>query len=74
MNGSVMMIDNTLKIAQEALKQWKETITVEQFIEDHKRIGLTKNITCADSNIECNYSARIHDIVICTNCGSYKNG
>lgn len=67
------MNNDTLKIAQEALKQWKETITVDQFIEDHKRLGLTKNITCADSNIECNYSARIHDIVICTNCGKYKN-
>ena len=37
-----MLMDSVLSKAREALDKWKETITVDKFIEDHIRLGLVR--------------------------------
>lgn len=38
------MKDETLLKAHKALDDWKKNITVDKFIEDHKRLGLVKQV------------------------------
>ena len=38
------MIDKNLELAYKALKEWKQNITVKDFVEDNKRLNSKPNI------------------------------
>lgn len=64
------MIDPVLKQANEALENWSKTITTKQFIEDHKRLGLTK-----DKTVQCDHEYKIwNGVEVCRHCTAYKLG
>lgn len=70
---NLMMTDENLEKAYKALEKWKQTVTVESFIQDHKRLSITELMKfCDEIGEEHNFKSRLGDLVICTKCGRYR--
>lgn len=67
------MTDENLEKVYKALEEWKQTVTVDSFIEDHKRLRISELFKfCDDLGEEHNFNSRFGELVICTKCGRYR--
>lgn len=69
------MSDKTLRKAKLALEEWRKNVTTEQFVEDHKRLGLTKE---NGDKLLCPNNEHIYSLlcgyIVCMKCSHIKVG
>lgn len=69
------MVDEVLEKAYKALEEWSKTVTVEQFIEDHKRIGLVRTPEEDDIIEKCHHVwVQFYGQEVCKYCKVFKWG